>query len=364
LVELSIDLKGFSLRRSAAWPSSLRWGTLVALSLIFAVALYALRLPAAPLLGPMAAGVLLAANGGAVQTPRPAFFFAQGIVGVMIASFLPRSIFAEIGAGWPIFLIGVLSTIAAASLLGRLLTRSRVLPGTTAIWGSSPGAATAMTLMSESYGADMRLVAFMQYTRVACCAVVAAVAARLFGTPAVHATMASQAWSAQGVLAALAIALLGSFLGVRLRIPGGGLLLPMAISTVVALTGLVSLTLPTPVLVLGYAVLGWGIGMRFTPDVLRHAARAVPRVLGSILTLIAVCGGFGAVLVVVAGVDPLTAYLATSPGGADSVSIIAASTKVDMPFVLAMQIARFVLVVVVGPAQARLFSRSAKQADP
>ncbi len=337
---------------------------MVALSIIFAVALYALRLPAAPLLGPMAAGVLLAANGGAVHIPRPAFIFAQGIVGVMIAGYLPKSLFAEIIAGWPIFLIGVLSTIAAASLLGWLLTRSRVLPGTTAIWGSSPGAAAAMTLMSDHYGADLRLVAFIQYTRVACCSLVAALVARLFGTPAAHAAMASQAWSTQGILAALGIALLGGFLGIRLRIPGGALLLPMAISIVVALTGIVSLALPTPVLALGYAVLGWGIGMRFTPDVLKHAARAVPRVLGSILALIAICGGFGAVLVMVAGVDPLTAYLATSPGGADSVSIIAASTKVDMPFVLAMQIARFVLVVVVvGPAQARLLSPSAKRAE-
>ena len=360
---MPMDLEGASPLRPSAWPSPLRWGALVALSLIFVAALAALRLPAAPLLGPMVAGVLLAANGGAVHVPRPAFLFAQGIVGVMIAGYLPRSIFAEIGAGWPIFLIGVSSTIAAASLLGWLLTRSRVLPGTTAIWGSSPGAATAMTLMSESYGADLRLVAFMQYTRVACCALVAALVARLFGTPAAHAAMAAQAWSTQGVLGALGIALLGGFLGVGLRIPGGALLLPMAISVVVALTGIVSLALPTPVLALGYGVLGWGIGMRFTPDVLRHAARAVPRVLGSILALIAICGGFGAVLVVAAGVDPLTAYLATSPGGADSVSIIAASTKVDMPFVLAMQIARFVLVVVVGPAQARLLSRSAKRAE-
>jgi membrane AbrB-like protein len=360
---MSMDVERFSLRRPTAWPSSLRWGTLVALSLIFAAALAALRLPAAPLLGPMIAGVLLAANGGAVQTPRPAFSFAQGIVGVMIASFLPRSIFAEIGADWPIFLIGTLSTIAAASFLGWLLTRSRVLPGTTAIWGSSPGAATAMTLMSESYGADLRLVAFMQYTRVACCAVVAAGVARLFGTPAAHAAMAAQDGSTQGAVAALGVALAGSFVGVKLRVPGGAMLLPMAISIVVALTGFVSLALPTPVLVLGYAVLGWGIGMRFTPDVLRHAARAVPRVLGSVLSLIAICGGFGAALVVVAGVDPLTAYLATSPGGADSVSIIAASTKVDMPFVLAMQVARFVLVVIVGPAQARLLSRSAKPAE-
>jgi len=358
-----MDVERFALRRPAGWPSSRRWAALAALSLIFGAALAALRLPAAPLLGPMLGGVLMAANGGAVHIPRSAFSFAQGVVGVMIAGFLPRSIFAEIGVDWPIFLIGTLSTIAAASLLGWLLTRSRILPGTTAIWGSSPGAATAMTLMSEHYGADLRLVAFMQYTRVACCALVAAVVARLFGTPTAHAAMAAQGWSTQGVLAALGVAALGSVLGVRLRIPGGALLLPMAIGVGVALTGFVSLALPTPVLALGYAVVGWAIGMRFTRDVLRHAARAVPRVLASIFSLIAICGAFGAVLVVVAGVDPLTAYLATSPGGADSVSIIAASTKVDMPFVLAMQVARFVLVVVVGPAQARLLSRSARLAQ-
>ena len=35
-----------------------------------------------------------------------------------------------------------------------------------------------------------------------------------------------------------------------------------------------------------------------------------------------------------AGVDPMTAYLATSPGGADSIAIIAASSNVDISFVL------------------------------
>jgi uncharacterized membrane protein AbrB (regulator of aidB expression) len=53
------------------------------------------------------------------------------------------------------------------------------LPGTTAIWGSSPGAATAMTLMSESYGADMRLVAVMQYLRVVLVVLTASLVARL-----------------------------------------------------------------------------------------------------------------------------------------------------------------------------------------
>ena len=43
------------------------------------------------------------------------------------------------------------------------MTRWQVLPGTTALWGTSPGAASVMTIMAESYGADVRLVALMQY---------------------------------------------------------------------------------------------------------------------------------------------------------------------------------------------------------
>jgi membrane AbrB-like protein len=72
-------------------------------------------------------------------------------------------------------------------------------------------------------------------------------------------------------------------------------------------------------------------------------------VLTCMLLLIALCGALAAVLVHTAGVDPLTAYLATSPGGADSVAIIAASSKVDVPFVMAMQTSRLVAVIILAP---------------
>lgn len=49
----------------------------------------------------------------------------------------------------------------------------------------------------------------------------------------------------------------------------------------------------------------------------------------------------------------MTAYLAMSPGGADSVAIIASPTPVDVPFVMSMQILRFVAVLLVGPPLAR-----------
>ena len=44
-------------------------------------------------------------------------------------------------------------------------------------------------------------------------------------------------------------------------------------------------------------------------------------------------------------------------GGADSVAIIAASSKVDMPFVMTMQVGRAILAIVIGPSLARLLAR-------
>ena len=88
---------------------------------------------------------------------------AQGIVGCLIAKMVPLSIVGDVLQHWFLFTVGVLAVVAISSTLGWLMTRWQVLPGTTALWGTSPGAASVMTIMAESYGADVRLVAFMQY---------------------------------------------------------------------------------------------------------------------------------------------------------------------------------------------------------
>jgi uncharacterized protein len=81
----------------------------------------------------------------------------------------------------------------------------------------------------------------------------------------------------------------------------------------------------------------------------------------SILALMAFCGGLAWLLHRHLGIDPLTAYLATSPGGMDSVAIIAAaSDSVNLSFVMALQMARFLFVLLFGPALARLVARSVK----
>ena len=105
---------------------------------------------------------------------------AQAIVGCLIATSIRPEIFASFFAEWPLFLGIVVATLVASSLLGYLISRWKVLPGTTAVWGSTPGAASAMVLMADAFGADARLVAFMQYLRVIFVSMAAAVIARLW----------------------------------------------------------------------------------------------------------------------------------------------------------------------------------------
>ena len=337
-----------------------QWGVLVFLSFVFVGLLELIRLPAAILLGAMAAGIFVAGFDGRPVLPARLYVLAQGFVACLVARSLKPEILNTVLGQWPVFMAGIGSVILASSGLGALLARWRILPGTTAVWGSSPGAATVMVLMSEAYGADARLVAFMQFLRVVLVALVASAIARLWGShPAGPA--AALIWFPEIPLwpfcATFALAVIGSLAGAATRIPAGALLVPLALGVALSASHAFPITLAPSVMACAYATVGWMIGLRFNRDVPRYAARALPAVLASILSLIAICGGLAYLLHLATGADALTAYLAMSPGGADSIAIIAAASKVDLPFVMAMQTARFLILIAIGPSVARLVAR-------
>ena len=338
----------------------LQWAVLIALSAVIGAALLWMHAPAALMLGPLIAAIVVAAGGGKVRFPLPPFVLAQGIIGCLIARMVPLSIVGDILGHWPLFTVGVLSVVAASSLLGWLMTRMQMLPGTTALWGISPGAASIMTIMAESYGADVRLVAIMQYLRVVLVAAIAALVARLFGVSASHAPDAivwfpEVAWLP--FAETLALAILGPVLARVLRIPAGAFLVPLVVAIPLTHLGWMTIELPTWLLAASYTLVGWNIGLRFTRPLLVHAARALPRIIACSLLLIAICGGVAVLFVFAAGVDPLTAYLATSPGGADSIAIIAASTNCDVSFVMAMQTVRLIAVLFLAPVLTSFIAR-------
>ncbi len=277
-------------------PLGAQWAVLLFFSILFILGLEAVHVPAAILLGSMIGAIVVAAVEGKVRVATPVFHLAQGMIGCLIARGIPRSILAEMTRDWPLFFATVLSVIVVTNLIGWMLTRWRVLPGTTAIWGSFPGAATPMVLMAEAYGADFRLVAFMQYTRVASVAIVASAVASIFisgkaGAVAID-WFPPVAWLS--LVETLALSVSGLVLTRFVRIPAGALVVPMVLGVILQDLGVMTIELPTWLLAISYTLLGWSIGLRFTRPILLHAARAAPRVLMTTAALIAICALAGA----------------------------------------------------------------------
>ena len=345
-------------------PRAVQWLTLLAGSLLLFGLLQWAHLPAALLLASMVVGIAASLRGFAVRVPQSFLFPAQGLIGCLMAQSLQPALLLRVLHDWPLFLGFTVLVMAASMGLGWWLSRHKVLPGTTAIWGLAPGAASAMVLMCEAYGADPRLVAFMQYTRVIIVTAVAALVARLWLGPGSNASLDVDVWAVQdpyNVAYTLGLVLLG-MLSTRLtRAPSGAMLLPLVLGVFLQSQGVLQVELPPLLLMCAYACIGWTIGLRYTRATLAHARRALPRVLVSIVVLIGFGMSLAAALALLGGFDPLTAYLATSPGGADSVAIIAThAVAVDVGFVMAMQVARFILVLLTGPRLSRWVAQKAQ----
>ncbi|MCE0495041.1 AbrB family transcriptional regulator [Vibrio salinus] len=336
-----------------------KWIGLTLFSLINVIILEQFKLPAALMLGPMIAALTLASSGLKFRLNRRVFALAQGFVGMMIMEHLPTHAWQAFVHQWPIFLFGTLSTLLVSAIVSWYVAHAKRFPGSTAVWGISPGAASAMTLMSEGYGADMRIVAFMQYSRVVCCALATMFVARV----AANATETGQPiidWLALplnlDILIKTLLILTGVYIGKRFALPGGALITPMVLGFVFNLIHPIPTPLPMTVLTLAYALLGWGIGFRFTKEVLRHVLHLLPIIFSSIFVLLTANVILAYIITLLVDVSFISAFLATSPGGVDSVAIISTSVNANVPFVMAMQLARFFAVMSLGPLIARWIS--------
>ena len=83
----------------------------------------------------------------------------------------------------------------------------------------------------------------------------------------------------------------------------------------------------------------------------------LPLATALILGVVALCAGLGLLLSYFTGMTPLEGYLATTPGGVYAVLATAISSGVDVTSVVAVQVLRVILMLLVAPWIARLVGR-------
>lgn len=345
--------------RGALGRPWIQWALLVVATALADAGLVALRAPAALLLGPLVTAIAFGVAGASVRPPALVRMGGSALIGCLVAVSLGAAMGPAMLGHLPIFLAIGVSTIALSLGLGWLLARLGWFEGATSVWGLSPGGAASMIALAQDMGADARVVAMMQYFRVLLVAAAAIGLAHL-SAPSVHPGPA-RAWFGavhwQGLAETFGLALVGAILSKVLKFPAGIFLIPGLLGAGLIAAGWLHPQAPPLLGAMAYAVVGWNIGLGFTPATLAHSARALPRIIAATLVLIALCGLSGLAISRLCGVDPLTGYLATSPGGVDSILIIAASTPVDLPFILAAQVMRIVLVLMMGPWAAAQVAR-------
>lgn len=299
----------------------------------------------------MIAAIILAVRGHQVNISRPFFSLSQAVLASVVVSSLNHSVLGDIGQHWIVMLFSVFSVIIVSFLSGAVLAWFRVMPGTTALWGSSPGGASTMMLICGSFGADPRLAAFMLYFRVILVALATSLIA-WFVTESHHEPYFPPPIKGDRLLTLGLVMITGS-IGGRLKFPAAPLLLTMAVGAVLQLSGFLTIAVPQWVRLPAYMIIGWSIGLRFTKPVLQHALRSLPAVAFSSTILVTICALLAFPVARLTHIDLLSAYLATSPGGLDTIIIISAGVKVALPFIIALQTARLLAVLAFGPLIAK-----------
>ncbi|WP_324482129.1 AbrB family transcriptional regulator [Acidiphilium sp.] len=362
-------------RRSAA----ARWALLAAVTAASAVPLAAIGVPSAALFAALFVATALALAGYAPEgVPRSASLAAQAVLGVVIGALVSGPTLRALAAhAVPVVLV-TFATLLVSIGAGLLMGLRRDVDPTTGALALTTGGASAIVALAAELGADIRMVAVVQYLRVGLVtAIMPLVAAFVFHvggmTAADHLSHVGGHFSHGSAMAAavppaglkgLVLVGLAAPLGLLLarltRMPAGPLLGPLIVAAAITLTGRTGdAGVPAPIVDLAYAAIGWQAGVRFTRARLAEIGRALPTALGLILLVNVICAGLGALLADLAGATPFEGYLATLPGGIYAALAMAIAARTDVTFVLAVHVLRVLLVMFTMPLFARLLRRRA-----
>ena len=283
---------------------------------------------------------------------------AQGVLGVYTGLMVRDISFSALGSHWPIVLAITVSTlvvsVAGGALLGLHKDVSPLTGGLALVAGGSSG----LVAIARDLGGDDRVVAAVQYLRVALITASMPVIASVFYHGS--ATEGSQPTETGSLPLTFALPLIagivavGAVAGRAVRLPGAGLIGPMAITIALDFSGLTrGLAVPMLLVQGGIMMIVWQTLLALDRESLRAIRRILPGAFALIVVLNVAAAGLGVVLADEAGLSMLDGYLATSPGGIYAVLGTAAGSGSNVAFVMAAQVIRVVLMLFVRTQGAR-----------
>ena len=145
------------------------------------------------------------------------------------------------------------------------------------------------------------------------------------------------------------MARLGALLAIRLHAPIPFLLGPIFATMTAVLLGFPAPQVPGPLINPAQLFFGVYLGVTISLESLKGAGRVLPWAIGGAVALVAFTYLLAFGLTRITSASLLTAFLSTAPGGITEMGIVALTLGADVAFILAYQLFRLFLILLVAP---------------
>jgi len=311
------------------------------------------------MLGALFATMVAAISRAPIKAPsslRPA---VVAVIGVLLGSRFTPDILLQLGAwaGTVAVLLGYVVSVAV--IVVPFYHFAGKLDWTTAYFAGMPGGLNEMIEIGEASGAEAAPIILAHSLRIVVTITLIGLWFRIGQGAGMGRSFSATplALSFGDASLLMGCAVLGSWIGKRLRLTAPTLLGPMVLSAALHLTGITHSTPPALLVNVAQIILGTALGCRFydvKPKALLRAGMLSSAATVLTLTLALAAGlamrGF-------AGVEVDQAMLALAPGGLTEMGLIAMAIHSDVAFVALHHIVRVLFVLLVAPFTFRFVLR-------
>jgi membrane AbrB-like protein len=313
-------------------------------------------LPLPWMLGALFATMVAAIANAPVKAPSRARPVVVAVIGVLLGSHFTPDLVEKAAVWFETIMLLLVYTVVVAALVVPFYHFVGRQDWRTAYFSGMPGGLAEMIEIGTASGAKPAPIILAHSLRIVMTIVLIAFWFRIVEGQSVGAMpLAAPAplTLLDGVVL-LGAAVIGSYLGKKLRFPAPTFLGPLLISALVHLTGVTESAPPALLVSAAQVVLGTVLGCRFLGIGPRTLLPAAALSFGATLMTLSLALVAGIIMQTVAGVRSDQALLALAPGGLTEMGLIALAVQADVAFVATHHVARILFVIMLAPLVFRL----------
>jgi membrane AbrB-like protein len=300
----------------------------------------------------------------------------QTILAVQLGQKINISVLATFKDHWITITIMLLLSVVFSLLSGLVIWKFSRTDMITSFFATAPGGIVAMPSLADDAGANTGVVSIVQTMRVFLVVMIIPLIAATWIAPVVNHTTTNvgiittapqfELGHLVGTILLFLVAWGGKFIGKKLKFPspvliGGMLSVAIVQSLYILIVGTELLIWwPAIILIIAQVLMGASIGSRFQRSMFQGIGKVILVAFISTIGLIIAMLLCAFIVSYITGIPLITSVLAFAPGGIAEMAATAIVLDADSTFVVAVQVLRIVVVLLVLPPIFKLFNNHQK----